>query len=133
MSGGIRQGEQAKCPYCGVPLTGMNSNPDDCLQKPSEPAPSEEVRKQAEHPPASSGWEWEAQILHQELDKLKIPTGDNEDRYSLWGRVEAALRAEHERVLEEVQGLVEHRRGHRTYAQWLLSRIRALAQKEAST
>src|SRR5690349_18601915 len=34
---------EAKCPYCGVPLTGMNSNPDDCLQKPSEPAPSEEV------------------------------------------------------------------------------------------
>lgn len=21
------------CPHCGVPLTGMNSNPDECLHK----------------------------------------------------------------------------------------------------
>ena len=27
---------QEACPHCGVPLTGMNSNPDECLHKPQE-------------------------------------------------------------------------------------------------
>ena len=36
------------CPHCGVPLTGMNSNPDECLHKPApvkDAPPSEDSRE----------------------------------------------------------------------------------------
>lgn len=39
----------------------------------------------------TSNLEWEANVLHQELDKLGVPRGDSEDLYTLWGRVKKAL------------------------------------------
>jgi hypothetical protein len=43
----VRSGPQpvpAQCPHCGIPLSGMNSNPDECLHKPTAAQPIPEVK-----------------------------------------------------------------------------------------
>lgn len=46
---------------------------------------------------------WQAETLHGMLDKRKVPRGDSEDNFSLWGRVEAALAAPAAPELSEEQ------------------------------
>lgn len=72
---------------------------------------------------------WEAKILNQELDKLNVPTCDAEDRYTLWGRVKAALAAEATRMRREAIRAVRNFIEPSVQRDNAVEAIRALADK----
>lgn len=67
---------------------------------------------------------WQAETLHEMLDNLKVPRGDGEENFSLWGRVDAALKPSDLRAkLESLRDEAARRN-----AQWMVKRLTAIIE-----